>query len=217
MNLVYYVSATLSYLAIKTFFRGRHYNPERVPATGPVILASNHASYIDPPYVGSALSRETHYLARENLFRNPLMAAYLRKLNVVPVDRDGGGGPGLKAILERLKAGNCILLFPEGTRTPDGTIRPAKAGIGLVIIKSECAVVPVRLFGTFEAYGRHRKFPLPLPTSAKYGFPMEFKEQRAEAATCSKARLKEIYQEVSDRVMAEIRNLRPCEDITSFP
>jgi 1-acyl-sn-glycerol-3-phosphate acyltransferase len=78
-------------------------------------------------------------------------------------------------------------------------------------------VVPARVFGTFEAYGRHMKFPLPKPIAVKYGRSMMFEKLRAEAKVCSKARLKEIYQEVADQIMAEIAKLQPCVDKERFP
>ena len=78
-------------------------------------------------------------------------------------------------------------------------------------------MVPVRVFGTFEAYGKDAKFPKPHKIMAKYGKPMNFTELRAEAKICSKARLKEIYQEVADQIMAEIARLEPCEDKERFP
>lgn len=189
------------------YFRVRYHNPERVPGEGPVILASNHASFLDPPLVGSGLRRMVNYLARDTLFDAPLVGAVLRSWKVVPVDREGGGGAGLKAILDRLLNGGVILLFPEGTRSLDGKLRPAKAGIGLTVIKSAAPVVPVRVLGTHEAYGRHLKWPRPRRLTVKYGQPMEFKALREEARTCSKPRLKEIYQQVADEIMAEIGQL----------
>jgi 1-acyl-sn-glycerol-3-phosphate acyltransferase len=195
-----------------TYFRWRVFNPERVPGTGAVILASNHASFLDPPLVGAGLSRGINYLARESLFRFPGIGALLRSWNAVPVDRDGGGAAGLKAILDRLLAGGGIILFPEGTRTRDGHLQPARSGIGLVVIKSNAPVVPVRVFGTYEAYGRHVKFPRPKRITVKYGRPMSLEKWRAEAKTCSKPRLKEIYQEIANEIMAAIAKLEPQED-----
>jgi 1-acyl-sn-glycerol-3-phosphate acyltransferase len=177
-----------------------------------VILASNHASFLDPPLVGSPLHRDINYLARESLFRYPGVGALLRSWNSVPVDRDGGGAKGLKIILNRLLAGAGIILFPEGTRTLDGRLQPAQSGIGLIVIKSAAPVVPVRVFGTFEAYGRNRKFPRPHRVAVKYGRPMNFEVLRAEAKTCDKARLKEIYQQVADEIMAAIAKLEPKAD-----
>ena len=135
----------------------------------------------------------------------------------MPVDRDGGGAAGLRAILDRLLAGGAIILFPEGTRTRDGKLQPARSGIGLTVIKSAAPVVPVRVFGTFEAFGRHMRFPRPRPIAVKYGQPMLFEKLRAEAKTCSKPRLKEIYQELADEIMAAITRLEPCEEKATFP
>ena len=148
-----------------------------------------------------------NYLARDTLFDVPLLRSLLRSWKVVPVDREGGGGAGLKAILARLLEGGVILLFPEGTRSPDGSLRPAKSGIGLTVIKSAAPVVPVRVFGTFEAYGRHARWPRPRRLTVVYGQPMEFRALREEARDCSKARLKEIYQQVADEIMGAIAAL----------
>ena len=217
MNLIYRFAWCLFRVVFAVYFRWRVYHPERVPLKGPVILAANHASFIDPPLVGSGLKREINYLARESLFRFPVVGATLRAVNSVPVDRDGGGAAGLRAILDRLLAGGGIILFPEGTRTRDGLLQPARSGIGLAVIKSDAPVVPVRVFGTFEAFGRHLKFPRPHPIAVKYGQPMLFEELRAEAKTCSKQRLKEIYRQVAGEIMLAITKLEPCEDKTTFP
>ena len=217
MNIPYFIGWCSYRAAFKFYFRWRVYNPERVPLQGGVILASNHASYVDPPLVGSGIRRSINYLARENLFRFPVMGWVLRQWQVVPVDRDGGGAAGLRAILDRLLAGGAIILFPEGTRTRDGKLQPARSGIGLTVIKSTALVIPVRVFGTYEAYGRHMWLPRPRRVAVKYGQPMPFTELRAEAKACSKPRLKEIYQQVADEIMAAIAKLGPYEDKAEFP
>ena len=212
MNLSYRLGWIFSRALCATYFRWRVFNPERVPQTGAVILACNHASFLDPPLVGSGLKRGINYLARESLFRFPGIGALLRSWNAVPVDRDGGGAAGLKAILDRLLAGGGIILFPEGTRTRDGQLQPARSGIGLIVVKSQAPVVPVRTFGTFEAWGRKQKFPRPKRVAVKYGEPMHFEKLRAEAKECSKARLKEIYQQIADEIMAAIAKLEAKGD-----
>ena len=217
MNLAYYVGWCSFRALFQLYFRWRVYNVERAPLEGPVILASNHASYLDPPLVGAGLRRHINYLAREDLFQVPVMGWVLRQWQVVPVDRDGGGAAGLRAILDRLLAGGAIILFPEGTRTRDGKLQSVRSGIGLTVIKSRAPVVPVRVFGTFEAYGRHLRFPRPHRVAVKYGQPMRFEQLRAEAKVCSKARLKEIYQQVADEIMAAIARLEPYEDKAQFP
>src|SRR5712671_6427200 len=183
MNPVYYLGWLCYRAAFQFYFGWRVYNAERVPLTGPVILASNHASFLDPPLVGSGLRRGINYLARESLFRFPILGWVLRKWNSVPVDREGGGAAGLRAILDRLLAGGAIILFPEGTRTRTGQLQPARAGIGLTVIKSSAPVVPVRVFGTFESFGLHVRFPRPRRVAVKYGPPMRFEQLREEAKT----------------------------------
>jgi 1-acyl-sn-glycerol-3-phosphate acyltransferase len=194
------------------YFGWRVFNPERVPLAGPVILAPNHASYMDPPLIGASLHRQISFLARDNIFHVPVLAAILRSWKVVPVDRDGGTGRGLKEILNRLEQGGAIILFPEGTRSRHGDLNPARSGIGLTVIKSGAPVVPVRVFGTHEAFGPHHRLPRPRRVSVKFGKPLWFEERRAEAAASTKQRVKEIYQEVADEIMAEIARLEPRAD-----
>lgn len=207
MKPIYFLGWSFFRLFFRLYFRWRVIDADNVPASGPVILASNHASFLDPPLVGAAANREINYLARESLFRFPGIGWLLRKVNAVPVDREGGGAAGLRAIFDRLLKGGAIILFPEGTRSPDGKLQKAKSGIGLTVIKSEAPVVPVRVFGTFEAYSRHHRIPRPRKVAVRFGKPMEFAALRAEAQTCSKQRLKEIYQEVADELMKAIANL----------
>jgi 1-acyl-sn-glycerol-3-phosphate acyltransferase len=212
MNPVYFTGWSLARFIFATYFRWRVYHPERVPLQGPVILACNHASFLDPPLVGAGLKRTINYLARASLFRFPGFGALLHGCHAVPVERDGGGAAGLRVILDRLLAGEGIILFPEGTRTYDGKLQPAHSGIGLTVIKSTAPVVPTRVFGTYNAYGRHMALPRPRRVAVKYGHLMYFEAYRAEAQSCSKQRLKEIYQQIADEIMTAIATLNEGED-----
>lgn len=194
----------------RVYFRLRVEGRENVPLVGPAVLASNHISFLDPPLIGCVLERSIHFLARKSLFTAPILGALIRSLRAVPVDRDGGGGAGLKAILDRLSDGGAIVLFPEGTRSPDGQIRAARAGIGLPVIKSTAPVIPVRVVGAFEAWGRHQRFPRPRQITLLFGAPLDFTALRTEAETCDKTRLKEIYQQVADEIMEAIGKLEPA-------
>lgn len=217
MSRVYQLTWLTSHTVFRTLFHARYYHPERLPATGPVILAANHASYLDPPLIGSGLARPVNYLARDTLFKYRFFNYFLRELYCVPVDRDGAGAAGLKGIFDRLSLGGVILLFPEGTRSANGNLNPARAGVGLTVIKSNAPVIPVRVFGTFEAFNRFAKFPRVHPVAVKYGQPVDLDRFREEAKTCSKQRLKVIYQEVADTIMGRIARLEPCADVETFP
>jgi len=207
MKPLYFIGWAFFRVFYRCYCRWEVRGADNVPAAGAAILASNHASFMDPPLVGAAARREINYLARETLFRFPGIGWILRNVNAVPVDREGGGAAGLRAIFDRLQRGGAIILFPEGTRTPNGQLQRAKSGIGLTVIKSEAPVIPVRVFGTFEAYNRGHVVPRPRKVAVRFGQPMYFAELRAEAKTCSKLRLREIYQQVADELMAAIAKL----------
>lgn len=204
MNFSYRCGWLFFRLLFATYFRWRVIGADNVPKTGGVILAANHVSYLDPPLVGAGLHRLINYLARQSLFRFPLVGRLLLSWHSVPVDREGGGARGLRIIMDRLLKGDGIILFPEGTRSHDGKLQPAQAGIGLVVAKTDAPVVPVRIFGTYEAWGRNKTFPRPRRITVRYGQPMGFETLRAEARQCSKERLKVIYQEIADEIMRAI-------------
>ncbi|WCJ58497.1 lysophospholipid acyltransferase family protein [Fontisphaera persica] len=207
----YWLGWSLTRLVSHGYFGLTAYHPERVPARGPCIVAANHASYFDPFCLGAEVRRELYFLARSSAFRFPL-SFLLPRVNAVPVDRDGGGMKGLLQIMDILAQGHAITLFPEGTRSPDGQLQRARPGIGLIVIKSGAPVVPVRIFGSYEAWNRHMKLPRPRRLQVKYGQPLNFEALRAEAPTASKDRLKAIYQEVADQIMAAIAALQPQRD-----
>jgi cytidylate kinase len=130
---------------------------KNVPRTGGVIIASNHASYLDPPAVGAASrkKRMTHFMARDTLFRKKLMGAFLHKVGVIPLDRERGDVKAMKTAIQLLRDGASVALFPEGTRSPDGTLQPAKPGIGFLVAKGNAPVVPVYVHGSYEAWSKH--------------------------------------------------------------
>ena len=138
------------------FHRIRIEGRENVPQGGCMIV-SNHVSYMDPTTVGWAVAREIFYLGRKTLFKPPFWSWFLPICNVLPIDREGRDVSGLRNIIKMLKAGKAVLLFPEGTRSPDGTLQSAEPGAGLVAIKAGVPVLPVRVFGTFESLSRHQK------------------------------------------------------------
>ena len=140
---------------------------------GPVILAANHQSFLDPPFAGSASDRAIYFLARRSLLDGAFFGWLLPKLNVIPVDSEGGKDrTALKALIRILKAGDGTLVFPEGQRSPDGKLQPALPGLGLVIAKTLAPVVPIRIFGAFEAWPLHKKWPRSGRVTVVVGEPM---------------------------------------------
>ncbi len=129
--------------------------------TGGALLASNHQSYLDPCLVGSCLPREMHYMARKSLFENPLFRAAIVRCNAFPIDRDSADVKGVKEAIARLEAGGLLLVFPEGTRTRDGSIGRMKAGIGMLAERAAVPIVPVLIDGAYETWPRGALLPRP--------------------------------------------------------
>jgi 1-acyl-sn-glycerol-3-phosphate acyltransferase len=127
---------------------------------GASIIACNHQSFLDPPLVGSSVEKEIYFFARKTLFKNPLFGGVLKHCNTIPVDRDGGSDvAAFKRVFSVLKDGQSLLMFPEGTRSRDGRLQEAQAGIGLIACKMRVPVVPVRVFGARALLPRGSFFP----------------------------------------------------------
>ncbi len=144
-------------LFCNVFFRFRVYGLENVPATGAVVLAANHQSYLDPLFCGVTITRQLCFMARDTLFANKYTGRLLHSVNAIPIKRERADISAIKLIIEKLKHGWGVCLYPEGTRTGDGRIAPFKAGLGLLCRRGNAAVVPVLIEGAFECWPRHQK------------------------------------------------------------
>jgi len=190
----------------KLLFSFKVVHRERIIEEGGCILAMNHESYLDPPLAGIACHRELFYLARKTLLQWPVLGPILPHMNVIPVDQDRADMSALKTVIKRVRAGNATVIFPEGGRTPDGKLQPAQPGLGLVIAKTLAPVVPMRIFGAFEAFPMDGK-PKPFtPVTIVVGEPIHFTQDDLVGQG------RELYQRLSERVMeriAAIQNERP--------
>ena len=202
MNYWYWTGYYLAWFVGKLLFRFRVVHRQRIIKTGPVILAMNHESYLDPPIAGIAAGREMHFLARKTLLDVPLLGFLLPRLNVVPVDQEGNDRSALKALLRLLKAGNGTIVFPEGARTQDGELQAGLPGLGFVIAKTLAPVVPMRIFGAREALPRGKGRVRFVPITIVVGEPIYFTQADLEPGG------KELYQQLTQRVMDAITALR---------
>ena len=202
MNPYYWTVYTATKLVARLFFRFRVLHRERLLEEGPVILAMNHQSYFDPPFAGSASKRDIYYLARKSLLDGKFFGWLLPKLNVIPVDQEGGDRSALKALIRTLRAGGGVLVFPEGSRTLDGNLQPALPGVGFVIAKTLAPVVPMRIFGAHEALPRGGGKIRFCPITIVIGNPIRFTAADLEPAG------KDLYQRLSNRVMNAIAALQ---------
>ena len=212
MSFTYYFWYTLSKITARFFFGFRIVHPERMVEEGPLILASNHQSYFDPPLIGICSRRGVHYLARKTLLNIPVLGRLLPHINVILVDRDGNDMSALKTVIRTVKSGNGVVLFPEGTRSPNGALQEGKAGIGLVIAKTRAPVLPMRIFGSHEAFPKGSRKIHATPITVVVGEVLQFSESELQAADHDERAL---YQRLSDRVMKAISELSLPESLPS--
>ena len=147
---------------------------EHVPERGPVILAPNHVSYLDPVTVGISLRRRVHFMAKKELFQNPLVGWFLRELQAFPVTRERVDPSTLKRTLSLLAAGQMVLMFPEGTRGDGRTLGPAKPGIAVIAARSGAAVVPVFHWGAEQILPRGTRRVRRGRLRVRFGPPITF-------------------------------------------
>jgi 1-acyl-sn-glycerol-3-phosphate acyltransferase len=196
----HYLAATLHSM----WLRGDVVGAENFPMAGPFLIASNHASHLDPPLVGCHVPRQMRFFARKSLWNNPLVAWWMNQVETIPVERDSGDVGAIKRVLQALKENRAIVLFPEGTRSMDGQLQKAKAGVGLMACKTGVPVVPCRVFGSFEAFGKSAKLPrLGSSVTIVFGPPIFATEYDDPSA--GKAR----YELAAQRIMDRIAQLAP--------
>jgi 1-acyl-sn-glycerol-3-phosphate acyltransferase len=203
MTLVYNIFYNLAKILAKTFYSMKVIHPERMIEEGPLILAVNHSSYFDPPLAGICSKRAVYYLARKNLLEWPILGPLFPQMNVIPVERDGNDMSALRGLIKKIKDGNGIVLFPEGTRSKDGNLQSAKAGIGLIIAKTQAPVLPMRIFGAYEAFPKGTRGLKLTKIKVVLGEPIYLTKEDVEPAT------RETYQKLSNRVMEAIAKLTP--------
>ncbi|MCI0680954.1 MAG: 1-acyl-sn-glycerol-3-phosphate acyltransferase [Gemmataceae bacterium] len=158
-NFCYLLQANLFTIGFSLRIEGA----QHVPRSGPVLVVANHQSFLDPVALGLAFPRRLIYLARKGLFDHPVFAWLIRSLNAVPIDQDGVGKEGIRTVLEQLKLGKAVLLFPEGERTSTGHMVPLKPGVHLLIKRARAPIIPIGLAGAFDAWPRRHTLPIPAP------------------------------------------------------
>ncbi|MBV8376672.1 MAG: 1-acyl-sn-glycerol-3-phosphate acyltransferase [Verrucomicrobia bacterium] len=201
MKPLYWLGYTLSATIARAAFQYRAYGQENIIEEGPAIMAANHQSYLDPPLVGITCKNEVYFLARKTLFEKRLLGPIISRVNAFPVDLTRGDLTALRAIIKLLKEGHRTVIFPEGTRSLTGQLQQARPGIGMIIAKTLAPVVPMRIFGSFEAWPKGGKIR-PHPITVVVGKPLRFKQEDFVAAN------REVYQKTSEQVLAAIATLK---------
>lgn len=146
---------------------------EHVPREGGGLLLANHQSFLDPFLLGLPLSRPVSFIARDTLFRVPVVGYILRITHVIPINRQGGSSAVIRETLHRIGEGYLVGMFPEGTRSVDGQMGPLKPGFAALLRRADLPVVPVGIAGTGRALGRGSWFLKPRRIAVVYGEPLE--------------------------------------------
>jgi len=200
---VYQVSTYIFKLLLLFWHRLRVRGVENVPNEGGVLIASNHVSFLDPPAIGAAYrNRPIHFFARDTLWKTKLGSWWMTKVGCIPVARGTGDLKALKTTINLLKNGRCVSIFPEGTRSETGNLQVAKGGVGFIVEKSGCVVVPAYIDGSYKAFPKGAKWIKPVRITVAFGTPITAEE----FAALGKGR--KAYDKYAALIMHRIANLK---------
>ncbi len=183
-GILYYLIVSMTRAVLKSCFNVRVINREKLFEDGPCIYVANHQSFLDPPAIGQIFEEEVHFLARKTLFDNPVLNVIFPRRNILPIDQERPDPSSILRVLRTVKDGGRILIFPEGSRSPDGKIHDAMPGIGLILGRlSGVPVIPIRIEGAYECLPIHAKRLRNVPITVSIGDPIPFTEQELKART----------------------------------
>lgn len=206
----------MSALLCTLLYRHRAYGSRRVPESGAVLLVANHQSYLDPPAIGVGVGhRHLDFVARLGLFGGRVLAWLLTQFNSLPIREQGGDTGAIKEILRRLQDGRAVLIFPEGTRTIDGSMSEFKRGVAVLVKRSACPVIPIAVEGCFDAWPRQRTWPwlYGRRVAVAFGQPIAHDELMKDGADAALLRLATETQ----RLRIRLRRLLRKQTAGRFP
>jgi 1-acyl-sn-glycerol-3-phosphate acyltransferase len=188
---------------VRFFYHHKIFGIEHIDKGGG-ILAANHASFLDPPILGISCPDVIHFLARESLFKFPPFRWLIRQLNTHPVTKGKENVATFKKACEMLESNKKIVVFPEGTRSKDGEIKKGQAGVGMLVVRTKCKVIPAYIHGTYSIWNSQQKYPkLKGRTACVFGSALDF----TEILNSEKSK-KEIQQIIVDTIMEAIQSLQ---------
>jgi 1-acyl-sn-glycerol-3-phosphate acyltransferase len=205
MKWIYWLGWMSFGAAFRSMFGMRIVGREHLITEGPVLVASNHQSFLDPPLIGNLYQDEMVYLARKTLF-TPVTRWLYTKWNAIPVDQDRPDMASLKTIIRKLREGHRVLVFPEGERSHDGVLGEAAPGIGLIAVKSGVPIQPVRISGARDALPRGSARIRFARITVSIGAPIHLTPEEIKAA-----KGEDDYERIAKRIMAAIVALGDSE------
>ncbi|MEO0534629.1 MAG: lysophospholipid acyltransferase family protein [Cyanobacteria bacterium P01_A01_bin.123] len=181
---------------LHTYLRGRIYGADRVPTTGPLLVVANHASDFDPPIVSNCVRRPVSYMAKEELFRVPVLSQAIQLYGAYPVKRGSADRSAIREALKQLEAGWAVGVFLQGTRTADGRILSPKLGAALLAAKAQVPLLPVSLWGTDKIFQKGSAIPRSAPVTVRIGKVID------PPASTNKEKLWEVTHRCTDAIHA---------------
>lgn len=176
----------------KTFFKFEVIGTENIPSEGNLIIAANHKSNLDPIFVASAVDkkRKMTAIAKEELFKNKILAKILNKVEIIPINRQNPGLGTIKRILKYIKNDYALVMFPEGTRSKTDDFNNAKAGLSLFATKAKAEIVPCTIYSSYKLFK---------PAKIYFGKPISLEEYYKQKLTS------EDHERISVEVMDIIK------------
>ena len=202
--LLYWVAWVVVRALARVLFRLEVTGVHHIPKHGGVVIAANHASYLDIPILGCGMPRRVSFMGRMDLFSGPV-GALMRHLGWIPIRRERVDRKGFDEAIRRVKAGQAVVIYPEGGRTEDGTLQAAKPGVGMIVAATGCPVVPAFLDGTYEVLPPGARWIRLRPVRVRFGAPLDFSGLLEEEAGEDKK--KALYQGISEEIMDRIAGL----------
>jgi len=173
-GLLYAVLWVLCNVVSRMALRYRTTGRQSIPSKGGILFAANHASYLDIPLLGCGIPRRVSFIGRANLFPHWILKWVLRSLGWIPLRMSRLDRRAFETAIAQIKAGKPVVIFPEGTRTPDGALQPGKLGMGIIVAETECPVIPVYISGTYEVLPSGARWVRCRPVSVHFGTPIVF-------------------------------------------
>ncbi|HLE47504.1 MAG TPA: lysophospholipid acyltransferase family protein [Candidatus Thermoplasmatota archaeon] len=206
----YTLSWYLSVPVLRTLFRTRFEGRGHVPKKGPAILASNHLSFLDHLILGVSIPRQIFFISKDQHFNYPVRRFLFSHWGVIPLKRGEGDQEAFAKSADVIKQGNLFCIYPEGTRSTDGKLHKGHTGVARLAAITKAPVIPVAMWGTFEAMPKGASVPKLVPCGARFGAPLDFSAYHGKEGD------RDAMRQVTDMIMSAIQRLSGQEFVNEY-
>jgi 1-acyl-sn-glycerol-3-phosphate acyltransferase len=204
---VFNLTRWLFRLVCGLYFRVEFEGADRAPKEGPMIVAPNHVSYLDPLWVSIPITRPLRYMTWDKMTRLPLLGPLIQAYGAFPVSLEKGDRAALRHSLDRLRQGGGLMIFPEGGRTLTGRLMPFKPGVIRLALETNAPILPVTIIGGYKAYSPHHLFPRPFKVKIVYHDPIRLTPPDDES------QMKEFLRQQTEYLQSVVASALPPESL----